>query len=131
MIAKRFTILAACILAAAGPSLATGSVECEAVDGRARVALTVGSLPVLSVVGMEIVVGDRTWSTGADGDGAIRAGQAFQDGARWLIDATDPNVETVVAEIRLNGASEGRDMALAGTLKIPGTGAFAVSCLGP
>jgi hypothetical protein len=63
-------------------------------DGAARVALTVGSLPVLSVVGMEIVVGDRTWSTGADGDGAIRVGQAFQDGERWLIDATDANVET-------------------------------------
>jgi hypothetical protein len=113
------------------PAAATGTVECEAVDGRARMGLTVGSLPVLSVVGMEIVVGDQTWSTGADGDGAIRVGQAFQDGERWLIDATDPNVETVVAEIRLNGASEGRDMVLAGTLKIPGTGAFAVTCLGP
>jgi hypothetical protein len=130
MIAKRFAALAACILAA-GPALATGTVECEAVGGGARVALTVGSLPVLSVVGMEIVAGDQTWSTGDDGDGGIRIGQAFQDGARWLIDATDPNVETVVAEIRLNGASEGRDMVLAGTLKIPGTGAFAVSCLGP
>jgi hypothetical protein len=130
MIAKRFAIVAACVFAAS-PALATGTVECEAVDGGARVALTVGSLPVLSVVGMEIVVGDRTWSTGADGEAAIRVGQAFQDGARWLIDATDANVETVVAELRLNGASEGRDMVLAGTLKIPGTGAFAVTCLGP
>jgi hypothetical protein len=81
--------------------------------------LTIGSLPVLGVVHMEVTAGDRTWSTGGSGDDAISVGQAFRDGERWLIDATDPNVEGVVAEVRLNQAVEGGDMALAGTLKIP------------
>jgi hypothetical protein len=74
---------------------------------------------------------DRTWSTGGSGDDAISVGQAFRDGERWLIDATDPNIEGIVAEIRLNQAIEEGDVALAGTLKIRGTGAWAVTCIGP
>jgi hypothetical protein len=118
-------------VAVASPASATGSIDCEAVEGGARVAMTVGSLPVLHVVHMEIVANDRTWSTVESGDAAIRVGQAFRDGDRWLIDATDPNIESVVAEIRLNGASDGRDMVMAGTLKIAGSGAYAISCVGP
>jgi hypothetical protein len=40
------------------------------------------------------------------GDVAISVGQAFRDGERWLIDATDPNIESVVAEVRLNRRSK-------------------------
>jgi hypothetical protein len=43
---------------------------------------------------MQITAGDRTWSTGGNGDDAIIVGQAFRDGERWLIDATDPNIKT-------------------------------------
>jgi hypothetical protein len=132
MTARRCAVVTALILIAGySPVFATGTVQCEAVEGGARVAVTVGSLPVLHVVHIEITAGDRTWSTSGSGDAAIRVGQAFRDGDRWLIDATDPNVESVVAEIRLNGASDGRDMVLAGTLRIPGSGAFAISCIGP
>jgi hypothetical protein len=130
--AKPCAALAALVLiAGAAPASATGTVECDDVDGGASLLLTVGSLPVLSVVHMEFTAGHNTWSTGDNGDVAISVGQAFRDGERWLIDATDPNIEGVVAEIRLNGASEGGDMALAGTLRIPGSGAFAVTCIGP
>jgi hypothetical protein len=93
--------------------------------------MTIGSLPVLGVVHLEFTVDGQTWSTGDVGDVAISVGQAFRDGERWLIDATDRNIESVVAEIRLNEAVEGGDMALAGTLKILGSGAYAVSCIGP
>jgi hypothetical protein len=132
MMARFCAILTALVLiAGVSPASATGAVECEAAGGGAGVALTVGSLPVLGIVHMQITAGDRTWSTGGNGDDAIIVGQAFRDGERWLIDATDPNIENVVAEIRLNGANENGDMALAGTLKISGHGAFAISCIGP
>jgi hypothetical protein len=130
--ARSCAALAALVLiAAASPASATGTVECEASGGGASLWLTIGSLPVLSVVHMEFTAGGQTWSTGEGGDVAVSVGQAFRDGERWLIDATDANVERVIAEVRLNGASEGGDTALAGTLKIAGTGAFGVSCIGP
>ncbi len=106
-------------------------MTCEAVDGGAGLELTIGTLPVLSVVSLSFTDGERTWSTGPDGDVSIVVGQAFEDGDRWLIDATDPNIEGVVGEIRLNEAIEGGDMALAGTLRVPGTAAFADTCIGP
>jgi hypothetical protein len=132
-LARRSRVAVAALLLVAGisPASATGTVDCEAADGAASLMLTIGSLPVLGVVHMEVTAGDRTWSTGGDGEDAISVGQAFRDGERWLIDATDPNVEGVIAEVRLNQAIEGGDMALAGTLKITGTGAWAVTCIGP
>ena len=128
---SRMALAALVLIAGMSPASATGTVECQAGDGAASLMLTVGSLPVLGVVHMEVTAGDRTWSTGGSGDDAISVGQAFHDGERWLIDATDPNIEGIVAEVRLNQAIEGTDMALAGTLKIRGTGAWAVTCIGP
>ena len=119
------------VIAGASPAAATGTVECEAPGDGASLMMTIGSLPVLGVVHLEFTVEGQTWSTGDVGDVAISIGQAFRDGERWLIDATDRNIESVVAEIRLNEAVEGGDMALAGTLKILGSGAYAVSCIGP
>lgn len=124
-------ILAAFVLAGAAPAWAAGTIECEAADGAASLLLTVGSLPVLSIVHMEVTAGDRTLSTGGEGEGAISIGQAFRDGNRWLIDATDTNIEGILAEVRLNEAVEGGDTALAGTLRVAGTGAYAVTCIGP
>jgi len=130
--AQYCAVLAAVVLIGGfSPASATGTVECQDAEGGASLVLTVGSLPILSVARMEFTAGDKTWSTGDNGDVAIVVGQAFRDGGRWLIDATDPNIEGVVAEVRLNEAVEGTDLALAGTLKIAGSGAFAVTCIGP
>ena len=128
---SKVALAALVLIAGASPAAATGTVECEAPGGGASLMMTIGSLPVLGVVHLEFTVGDRTWSTGDAGDVAISVGQAFRDGERWLIDATDRNIETVIAEIRLNEAVETGDMALAGTLRIIGSGAYAVSCIGP
>ena len=125
-------ILAAlALIASAAPAAATGTVGCEAAESGAGLLLTIGSLPVLSVVHMEFTDGEKTWSTSDSGDVAVVVGQAFRDGNRWLIDATDPNIEGVVGEIRLMEAVEGTSVALAGTLRISGSGAFAVTCIGP
>ena len=124
-------VAALVVIIAAAPAAATGTVACEAGEGGAGLLLTIGSLPVLSVVHMELTDGEKTWSTSDGGDVAVVVGQAFRDGNRWLIDATDPNIEAVVGEIRLMEAIEGTSVALAGTLRISGIGAFAVTCIGP
>ena len=132
MATRLIVALAALALASFGqPAAATGTLECDAVDGRAGLRLTVGSLPVLSVVRMDIAVGEEIWSTDEAAGRPIRVGQAFQTADSWRIDATDPNVEAVVAEVRLWSASEGSDTAFAGTLKVTGGGAFAIACVGP
>ena len=124
-------VAALLLVGAAMPANATGTVTCEAAESGAGLVLTVGSLPVLSVVHLEFTDGETTWSTGDGGDVAVVVGQAFRDGNRWLIDAADPNIEGVVGEIRLMEAIEGNSVALAGTLRISGSAAFAVTCIGP
>jgi len=116
---------------ASGSAGATGAIECSDPQGRASVELTVGSLPVLAVVGAHISVGDQEWAIGMEGDKAIIAGQAFQTGDQWLVDLTDPNVERVIAEVRLLSALENDEYVLAGTLKLPGVGAYPLICVGP
>lgn len=48
-----------------------------------------------------------------------------------LIDAMDEGMSAIIAQLRLFKAVEGdSDMVYSGTLKIPGYGAWAVSCQG-
>jgi hypothetical protein len=115
----------------AGPAGATASIGCASEDDGVSFDLTMGNLPVLAVVGAFISVGDRKWST-LEGEGEqVIAGQAFGGTDDMRIDLTDPNVERVVAEIRLWRAMEEDDYALGGTLRVPGVGAWAVTCVGP
>ncbi len=57
-------------------------------------------------------------------------GQAFESGDSVMIDAIDLDFNAV-AQLRLYRASEGEAYVTAGTLRIPGYGAWAVSCEGP
>jgi hypothetical protein len=129
--------IAACVLAGiaafAAPAGATGSIECATPDGTVSIDLAIGTLDVLSVQHARIVAGDEVWSTMPESDAqtAIMVGQQFRDEARTLVDFTDPNVEAVIAQLRLQMASEGRDMAVAGTLRVAGSGAWPLVCVGP
>lgn len=114
-----------------GGAYATGAIECNDPEGRASVNLTIGSLPILAVVGAQISTGEHQWSLGDEGDSAIISGQAFGTSDEMRIDFTDPNAGQVVAEVRLFSASEGKDTVLAGTLKMTGIGAYALICAGP
>ena len=116
----------------AGPALATGSIGCEGAGGDdVSVELTVGSLPVLAIVGASIRVGEDLWSTGEDAADRMAVGQAFSEEGRMLVDFVDPNFEAVLARLRLVSADEGKDQALAGTLAVSGRGAWPVVCIGP
>jgi len=117
----------------ATPSLATEWVNCASPDGGASFDFLAGAVDVLAVVGMTISVGDQVWASDvAYGPGEpVAVGQAFENEQMLLIDAVDPGVTTKVAELRLFKATEGDAPVYAGTLRIPGHGAWAVSCSGP
>lgn len=115
----------------AGSAHASGTISCASDDG-ASVELTLGSLPMLSVVGVEIAAGEQRWTMREGGDGQpVVVGQAARYGDLVVVDVTDPNVERIVAELRLLSATEECDHVTAGTLRIVGQGAYALTCVGP
>lgn len=126
-------VLPLCMLA--GEALAAGSITCESENGSASVGLTIGSLPVLKVVGASVEAGGRRFALaweGSDADGqAIVVGQAFREEGRVLVDFTDPNVESVTVSLRLNTVEEADHTIMAGTLAVTDVGAWAVHCVGP
>jgi hypothetical protein len=115
----------------AAPSFATEWTHCNDAEGSASVDFLTGDgLPVVSVVGLTITVGEKVWASDvAYGPGdPVSVGQAYEDAETIRIDAVDPEVSTRIAEVRLFKASEGDSVAYGGTLRIPGQGAWAVSC---
>jgi hypothetical protein len=131
---KRAAIAAVGLCGLAMPSLATEWINCASPDGGASFDILVGTTDVLSVAGMTITVGDQVWATDpayGPGDPVI-VGQGFEDAETLRIDAVDPGVTTRIAELRLFKATEGEALAIyGGTLRIPGHGAWSVSCTGP
>ena len=116
------------------PALATEWINCVAPDGAASFDLLVGAVDVLSVVGMTISVGDEVWASDvAYGPGEpVVVGQAYATDETLLVDAVDPAVTARIAELRLFRAFEGNlDAVYGGTLRVPGHGAWPVSCIGP
>jgi hypothetical protein len=124
---------AALVCGLATPSLATEWVNCAAPDGAASFDYLAGTLDVLSVVGMTITVGEQVWATDpAYGPGdPVVVGQAFATPEMVLIDAMTPELDSFIAQLQLFTTTEGDTYAYGGTLRIPGYGAWAVSCSGP
>jgi hypothetical protein len=108
-------------------AMATGTVSCVSEDG-ASVDLSIGTLSILAVLSAHIQADGELWSTQT---GEIGAVQAFGDEEKILVDFTDDAVNEVVARLRLFRVLEGNDFAMAGTLQIVGTGAYALTCTGP
>lgn len=113
------------------PALASGSIACSSADGQTSVQLTIGSLPVLSVVQASMAADGRTWTTEGSGDEAVAIGQAFGDEETMRIDFTDANIERIVARLRLFHAADGKAAAMAGILQMEGVGVWALDCAGP
>jgi hypothetical protein len=116
----------------ATPALATEWVNCSDREGQASFDFLSGDgLGVLSIVGLTITSGERVWANGeayGPGDPAT-IGQQFEDDTTLRVDALDKDA-VKFAELRLFKASEGEDTVYAGTLRIVGMGAWAVSCTG-
>lgn len=129
-------IRAAAVLAmvfVASPALATEWVHCASPGGEASFDYLAGDgLGVLSVVGLNVSVGEEVWASDvAYGPGEpVSVGQQFEDADTVRIDAMDGEF-TKLAELRLFKASEADAIVRGGTLRITGHGAWVVSCEGP
>jgi hypothetical protein len=123
------TALAAVMVAS--PVLATEWLNCADRDGAASMDLLLGTMDIAAVAGMTISTGDRVWASHVEygpGD-PVTVGQAFETADMLLVDAMDEGLVNKVAELRLFKASEGDgEPVYAGTLRILGQGAWAVSC---
>jgi hypothetical protein len=129
---RRF-LLAALVSACLAPQAASATewVSCAAPSGEASIDYLVGTLDVLVPVGLNVSVGEKVWASDvAYGPGdPIAVGQAFEDEATIRLDVLDGGMSTVVAELRLFKAQEGEgDPIYSGTLRIPGYGAWPVTC---
>ena len=128
MIRLLATTLAAVIVAS--PAFATEWLNCADRDGAASMDLLLGTLDVAAVAGMTISAGDRVWASHVEygpGD-PVSVGQAFENADMLLVDAMDEGLVNKVAELRLFKTSEGDgEPVYAGTLRIMGQGAWAVS----
>ena len=74
----------------------------------------------------------KQWATKPeDGATAILIAQAFSDDEGMKIDISDENAERIIARLRVSHAhEEGAEPVFAGTLHIPGVGAWPVTCSG-
>jgi hypothetical protein len=131
----RTTIIATAILlggTVASPAAATEWMYCNDVTNTVTVGLLLGHLETLNVSGIILSNGDRVWaSSAAYGPGEeVSMGQGYEDNDLMAVDLMDKDYAKL-AELRLLKAVEGDMYVAAGTLRLPGQGAWAVICEGP
>ena len=115
---------------AAFPAHATEWISCSDSGGLASFDYLAGDgTGVLSIAAVTITAGERVWASDpANGPGdPVSVGQQFEDYTTIVVDAMDADF-VKIAELRLFKASEGYALIYGGTLRIPGLGAWAVSC---
>ena len=127
----KMLLAAAAALALATPAGATEWIACNADGDAASANILVGTVDVLSIARANVEAGGKTWTTDVAGDGGLRVGQAFEDADTIVVDFTDEGVSSIIASLRLFKATEGDSDATGGILRVPGIGAWAVSCTGP
>ncbi len=125
---RRALILALLIADASGTARATETMICTSADKGPEVSMLMGSLDTVSIVSASISHDGKVWAT--DGAGAMKiiVGQAFETATQLVVDFTDEGLSTRVAELRLVKASEEGMFAAGGTIRLSGSGAWAVSC---
>ncbi|MBI4922510.1 MAG: hypothetical protein HY834_12235 [Devosia nanyangense] len=120
-------IVSAAFAALAAPAMAGGGFMCSGEGVEAMFPLGGGA--GFSLLEAEIRAKGKIWSTVARPDVIeIAVSQAFSGNHRIAFDLTDPNMQQVVAEIRLFWTEEESDPVFGGTLKMPGEGAWAIAC---
>ncbi|MEQ1521090.1 MAG: hypothetical protein ABL936_07445 [Aestuariivirga sp.] len=127
---KRFAAIGVLLIALAGPAKATEWLNCSDGD-KASFNVLLGNMNVIAVDTIEVEAEGKKWSTRGGDATLITKGQAFETADQIYIDVTDSNVDAIVAQLRLFKASEGEIYVSAGTLRVAGVGAWAVTCSGP
>jgi len=123
------------ILASSVPAWATIDIFCqsnEAVSANegASVALNAFAGPELLINYIDIKIADKHWSTKSNGAEPMSIMQSFSNGESLIVDLSDPNVERIIAKIRLFTAQEGYEIVTAGTLYLPKIGVYTLFCEG-
>jgi len=127
---KRLVAVGFLLIAIAGPAKATEWLNCSGGD-KVSFNVLLGSMNVIAVDTIEVEAGGKKWSTRGGDSTLITKGQAFETADQIYIDVTDDKFDAIVAQLRLFKASEGEDYVSAGTLRVAGVGAWAVTCSGP
>lgn len=127
---KRLAAIGVLLIALAVPAKATEWLNCSDGD-KSSFNVLLGNMNVIAVDTIEVEAAGKKWSTRGGDAALITKGQAFETADQIYIDATDEKVDVVVAQLRLFKASEGEDYVSAGTLRVAGVGAWAVTCSGP
>ncbi len=127
---KRLAAIGFLVIATAVPAQATEWLNCTDGD-KASFNVLLGNMNVIAVDTIDVEAGGKKWSTRNTSATPITKGQAFETADQIYIDVTDDKMDAIVAQLRLFKASEGEDYVSAGTLKVTGIGAWAVTCSGP
>jgi hypothetical protein len=130
----RQTILAAAgVLALSAPAMATEWIYCGDAADEVQIGLLAGHFQFLDISRANLRVGEEQWSTNPDLEPGtpISIGQHYGGDNQLLVDLTDINSEEVLAELRVFTADEGDYYVQGGILRVPGRGAWVVSCEGP
>ncbi|WP_316360113.1 hypothetical protein [Devosia sp.] len=111
-------------------SHATEWMYCGDTEAVVEVGFLLGSIDAFLPAAITMRHKTMHWTSGeAYGEGApITMGQGFADARTLQVDLFDENLIERVAELRLSRAEEGDMVVLAGTLRIPGQGVWAVAC---
>ena len=120
---------AALLVLFATPASASFGLYCEGPDG-VTLNVPLGGAAGLSPLGAEIKAAGKVWTTeeGVADTIQIVSAQAASVDNRLYIDFADPNLEGIVAEIRLFWAEEETDPVYGGVLRIAEHGVWPISC---
>lgn len=129
--------IAAVLALAAGtaPAMATGSIECEGIDGEevfASILTTRAGAHMFMPLRGTFGAGERSWASEALPEASpaepILLAHAYGDEHTIVAEYTDTNLEGPVISLRLARAAWEDFHALAGVLRIEGVGAWPVRC---
>lgn len=111
-------------------SQATEWMYCGDTEAEVDVGFLLGSVDAFMPSAITMRHKTMHWTSGeAYGEGApIAMGQGFADARTLQVDLFDEGLVERIAELRLSRAEEGDTVVLAGTLRIPGQGVWAVAC---
>lgn len=124
----RFALALFFLMLTGGPAWATMSIHCEAPNGEAGISLGLGSVPVAAIISANLFAPDIDWSVN---NNDMIVGQDFVGDNRLMVDFTDPNVEGIIASVRLLIANSPNQQVIAGALEISEIGAYPLVCEGP
>lgn len=109
---------------------ATEWMYCGDSDAVVDVGFLLGSVDAFMPAAITMSHKATQWTSApVYGEGiSITMGQGFANSTSLQVDLYDEGLSTRIAELRLSRAEEGTDIVLAGTLRIPGVGVWAISC---